>query len=179
MSVDIGLCGYKRAGKTTVAEILCDSYGYYHGSFASPLRFFVADVLGMTLAQLESEKETPIDWLDGVTPRKMMQTVGTEWGRRMVHPEMWVRSLRQRISPALDRGQNVVVSDVRFRNEAQALRDIGGVIVRVTRPGAVRGDHQSESEVDAIAADFEFTNDVKPYALGHAVELLRQRVERR
>lgn len=179
MSTIIGLCGYKRTGKTTVAEILCDNNGYFHESFASPLRWFVAETLGMTPMQLEEAKETPIAWLDGVTPRKMMQSVGTEWGREMIHPELWVRSLVQRIRPALDRGQNVVVSDVRFPNEATAIRNLGGVIVRVTRPGMLRGDHPSESQVDAIDADFDFPNDGPAYALASAVETLRQRVEGR
>lgn len=175
MSIIIGLCGYKRTGKTTVAEILCDRYGYFHESFASPLREFVATIIGHDLQSLEAVKEEPLEWLDGMTPRAMMQTVGTEWGRDMIHPELWVRSLVKRIAPAISRGQPVVVSDVRFPNEALAIRNLGGIIVRVTRPGMERGTHPSETQVDAIEADFEFPNTAGKAELVWAVDALHVR----
>lgn len=178
MSVIIGLCGYKRTGKTTVAEILCDRYGYFHESFASPIREFVATIVGTSVHGLEAVKEAPLEWLDGKTPRHMMQTVGTEWGRDTVHPELWVRSLVKRIAPAITRHQPVVVSDVRFPNEAEALRSLGGIIVRVTRPGMTRGTHPSETQVDAIEADFEFPNNGGLMAALDAVDALHARVKR-
>jgi hypothetical protein len=73
----IGIAGPKRSGKDTLARGLCAALGLSQDSFAGPLRAFVANTLGMTLAELEDAKEAPIAWLDGITPRHLMQTVGT------------------------------------------------------------------------------------------------------
>ena len=136
----IGIAGAKRAGKSTLAQGLALVTGLPEESFAAPLREFVARITGMTARELDARKEEPLDWLDGVTPRQMMQTVGTEWGRQMIHPEIWLRSLFARIPP-----QGAIISDVRFPNEAQAILDRGGIVFRVNRPGLPQGDgHLSE-----------------------------------
>jgi hypothetical protein len=155
----LGLTGYKRSGKTTVAEHLCDAHGFFHESFADPIRVAVADILGLSMRELEAAKETPIAWLDGATPRKMMQTLGTEWGREMIHSELWIRACQRRIQTAIDRGQSVVISDVRFRNEADAIRSLGGKIVRVVRPDCTGDSHASEAEIPLIVADYLLPNE--------------------
>lgn len=154
----IGICGAKRAGKNTLADLLSFYINLDHISFASPLRAFVADVLGVSAAELEAEKETPISWLDGVTPRQMMQTVGTEWGRTMIHPELWLRSLLRRIPPS-----GAVISDVRFENEAKLIKDHGGILIRVVRSGTGTGDgHISETPVPEKYVDYTVSNNGTP-----------------
>lgn len=154
----IGICGAKRAGKNTLADALAVNLSLDHVSFAGPLRSFVADILGENLATLEAVKETPISWLDGVTPRQMMQTIGTEWGRMMIHPELWLRSLLRRIPPS-----GAVISDVRFENEAKLIKDHGGVLIRVIRAGTGTGDaHISETPVPEQYVDYTATNNGAP-----------------
>lgn len=154
----IGIAGAKRAGKDTLARKLQAILGLPIDSFAAPLRKFVAELAGMGgLDTLEVHKETPIPWLDGITARSMMQTVGTEWGRQMVHPDLWVRSLFARL-PA-----GGIIPDVRFPNEAEAIRQRGGIVIRVSRAGTGHGDgHASETPLPANLVDIEVTNDSTP-----------------
>lgn len=131
----IGFAGRKRSGKTTAAELLMAHHGFAGVSFAQPMRRFVADLLGITLAELEQVKEEPVDWLDGeATPRHMLQTLGTEWGREMVHPELWVRTTMRAADDLRSNGYAVAISDVRFENEAKAIAARGGFVVEITRP---------------------------------------------
>ena len=105
----------------------------------------------------------------GLTPRKALQTLGTEWGRAM-HPDTWVRILVRRAkgSDVLNAFgekvgytvRRVVVSDVRFKNEFDAIKADGGKMIRVVRPvdNGMRGAaavHASETEQDSIP-DYAF-----------------------
>ncbi|KAF1045625.1 deoxynucleotide monophosphate kinase family protein [Xylophilus sp.] len=151
----IGIAGPKRSGKTTLAEGLCQVFGLEHLSFAGPIRAFVASILGWSLNELEASKEEQVTWLDGITPRQMMQTVGTEWGRQMVHDQLWVRSMLARIP---DEGG--VISDVRFENEAKAILDMGGVVIQLSRPGTGAGDgHASEVPLPDDCVTHRWAND--------------------
>jgi hypothetical protein len=157
----IGIAGPKRSGKTTLANALCETYRIAHLSFAAPIRDFIASLVGCSLAELERVKEKPVAWLDGITPRQMMQTLGTEWGRRMVHSELWVR----RVMYQATHGGGAVISDVRFPNEAEAIRGRGGVVIRLHRAGygdAANDSHESEAPLANNLVDFEIVNDGTP-----------------
>ena len=85
-------------------------------------------------------KEFPSDILNGLTPRYAMQTIGTDWGRKMIGDSLWVNAWRN----TLPKG-NIVVDDVRFENEADAVRELGGLVVRLTRRDTLAvGNHESE-----------------------------------
>jgi len=156
----IGIAGPKRAGKDTLARGLCAALELPQDSFAAPLREFIARILGWSLDELEARKEDPVDWLDGVTPRHMMQTVGTEWGRSMIHGELWVRSLLQRMAGG------GVISDVRFANEAEEILKRGGVVIQVDRPGAGHADeHVSETPLPDELVSFRVRNGSSKVAL--------------
>lgn len=153
----IGLTGRKQSGKSTIAAILRD-YGFIEDSFAAPLRDFTARILAMTPAELETAKERPVDWLGGITPRHMMQTIGTEWGRDTICPDLWVKSLERRVMPLLAAGLAVVISDLRFDNEAHAIRALGGRVVRVERAGLPADTHRSENGVSRDLVDLVVKN---------------------
>lgn len=93
-----------------------------------------------------------------LTTRRIMQYIGTEWGRQAVHPELWVNIL---IANAR-KHTNCIITDLRFLNEAKAIRDIGGYIVRITRPEfentGVGDDHVSELEMNKIKVDDVWSN---------------------
>lgn len=165
----IGLAGKKRSGKDTVARML-QAHGFVPSSFAAPLRSFVAGLLGATLEELDREKETPLAFLDGATPRQMMQTLGTEWGRAMVHPELWTRSWAQRYRSYIDAGADLVVTDVRFENEAEIIWSAGGYVVELHRPGLSSDDsHISEAGLPGRLIHASLYNDCD-------METLQQRV---
>ena len=98
----IGITGVARSGKDTLADYLVKLHGFIKLSFAAPIRAFVADVTDFPLATMEDgpEKEQPLDWLDGQTPRHLMQTVGTEWGRNMIDRDLWIKVVEQKIREA-------------------------------------------------------------------------------
>ena len=78
----------------------------------------------------------------------------------------WARVVEQ--SP----GANIVADDVRFENEAVAIRARGGVIVRVVRPGAWPGPSAHASEKGGFRADLTLKNDGDVAALAAAVDAL-------
>ncbi len=161
----IGICGPKGSGKSSVAWILHRDHEYTRYPFASTLKRMLR-TFGLTEAQVDGdEKEWPLDWLGDVTPRHLMQTLGTEWGRDRVASDVWVRTWERDVRVF---GPLVVVEDVRFPNEVEAIHELGGWIVRVTRPGFSH-DESHESERHVIEADFEIRNDGDRIALAESV----------
>lgn len=134
----IGLCGPAGAGKNTVAEFLTDSDGcsFKQVAFADPLYECVSTITGLPVARLKDRgvKEAVIPWL-GKSPRQLLQSMGTEWGRQAVHDQIWIRITLDRIRDDLAAGRSVVITDVRFDNEAEAIIKAGGDVWKVTRPG--------------------------------------------
>jgi hypothetical protein len=136
--------------------------GYKRLSFADPLRKFSAQILSSLgyngLACLRDKKEEKITEL-GVSPRQMMQTLGTEWGRSCIHPDLWIMVAAGTVEKQLKRGRNVVIDDVRFPNEAEMIRKLGGELWLVNRPGLVyEGDHASEGALSEVEPDSLINN---------------------
>jgi dephospho-CoA kinase len=136
----IGLVGKKRVGKDTAADILLQELGPIATkvAFADPLKDAVAALFGYTAwydMERELGKEDPIPWLGGITLRRIYQTLGTEWARKMVHPEIWVKLMDRRIFKLQEQGYRVVViTDIRFDNEAEYLRSKFGSLIHIERP---------------------------------------------
>jgi len=173
----IGLTGRANAGKSTVARYLCEQHGFDELAFATPIKQALALILrefGTTLEDFEDQarKRTPIDDI-ARTPRELLQTLGTEWGRDRVCDGLWVRILARRLA-RLDYAPAIVVSDVRFANEAQWIRDIGGKVWGVVRPraSAVPAAHASEIGIPPELVDKVLLNDTDVYALRARVDFL-------
>lgn len=148
----VGLCGPARVGKSTVASFLVREFGYIPLKFAGPLKDMLA-VLGLDEEQLEGgDKESPCAWLGGRTPRYAMQTLGTEWGRELMHEDLWVHVWRRRAMRHLGEGHRLVVDDIRFPNELRAIQSLGGIAYRVVRSGHTppASEHASEHALDGI-----------------------------
>jgi cytidylate kinase len=160
----IGICGAAGSGKDEVATVLVEKFGYIRNKFADPLYEMVAAMTGYTVSQLQDRrlKEKPIGWLDSKTPRQLLQTLGTDWGRTMVHSEVWIRSVQRRVERALEDGRYSVITDLRFDNEAEWVRNNGGVVWRVERdvPGDVAclSPHASEQGVRDELVDTVIAN---------------------
>jgi len=160
----IGICGPAGAGKTTVADILCADDGVVI-PLADPLYKGLSAMFGISEADLvdRGKKEQTIDWI-GQSPRRLLQTLGTEWGRQMAGDDIWVKICLRRAAVSLGAGYRMIaVPDVRFDNEAAAIRAAGGIIVRVERPsGCVSGaamSHASEAGVSDDLVDVTIVND--------------------
>lgn len=153
----IGLIGIAGSGKTLVARHLVERHGFVRQRFAGPLKEMIKVGLGLTNEQLDGTgKNDPIAWAGGCTPRHMMQTLGTEWGRRMIHSDIWIN--RWRFIVESESSDLIVVDDVRFPNEAAALRDVGGKLWRVYRPGLATSSHASERAQAQISEDILINN---------------------
>lgn len=175
------ICFYadaEQSGKSTCAKFLIEE-GYEHVAFASPLKAMVHALLVDAGVPAPSrfvwgrEKNEPIHQLGGVTARHLMQTLGTEWGRN-IDVNFWVNLGYQRIDRLLQSGQNVVVDDARFTNEAAALRERGCQFVKVVRPGVKpTHGHSSEGGLSNWAADDVVVNDGTVGQLRHRVEAVK------
>lgn len=131
----IALAGQAGAGKTTAACHIVATYpGFTRLSFADPIRDMLK-ALGLTAFDLQDHKHQSHFLIGGHTPRFAMQTLGTEWGRRLIHPDIWVNALRHRIEAAWDLGYRVVIDDCRFDNEARTIRSLGGQVIALAKPG--------------------------------------------
>jgi hypothetical protein len=150
----IGL-GYKaRSGKDTVAREL-ERYGYRVVAFADALKSGAREMFKLTNAQLYGDQKEAVDPQWGLTPRNILQRLGTEAVRREFGDDFWIRALRRKIhgiEENLGRCERWAITDVRFVNEALAVKSWGGIVVRVDRPGAGASGgvarHASETQLD-------------------------------
>lgn len=151
------------SGKTEVARLL-QLQGFTVVKLAKTLKSMVTVMLhdfGIPMGELHRYvegdlKETPIPGL-GVSPRYLFQTLGTEWGRQLVHQKVWTDIAINRIRAV---NGPVVVDDMRFPNEFEALTGAGGVTVRVVREGVmVPTGHASEGLLDDTPMAYELVND--------------------
>lgn len=152
----IGLHGPIGCGKTTIAGMLKSQIGLEEISFADPIKEVVSFLTDIPRQQLDDQAVKQRQFPDSqVTIRTALQTLGTEWGRDLIDPNIWVNYAKRRI--ARTKG-NVIISDVRFENEAQMIRDAGGVIVHI-RDNKKRSDsHASEQPIEFQSKDILFLN---------------------
>ena len=138
----IGITGLIGSGKDTAADYLVRFHGFHRVSFAGALKDAVAAIFGWSRDMLEGQSPESRLWREQVdqwwsqrlnmpqlTPRWVLQNVGTEVFRNHFHPDIWVASVENRIRQY----QRVVITDTRFENEIQAVRAIGGQTLRISR----------------------------------------------
>ncbi len=158
----IGVSGAAGAGKDTAASIMQSRYGFGKALFAGPLKAGLCAMFGWDPALLEDRewKERVIPDI-GKSPRQLMQTLGTEWGRQLVNPDLWLLLAQRQIEAARANGlPGVVFTDCRFPNEANLIHYHGGVVVRIVREnaGAVAA-HSSEAGLPDDLVDGTVFND--------------------
>lgn len=205
----IGVVGFIGSGKGTVGDIL-EQKGFIKDSFAKPLKDAVSCMFGWPRDLLEGDTEVSRKWREEpdvywsekfdrtFTPREALQLMGTEAGRDVFHKDIWVISLLNRA-----KGRDVVVTDVRFKNEIEYIQQNGGMVVRVIRGSepewyqtaievnTLDAKHFNEkhyalqdevhrSEWDWIGSKFDYTilNDGTLQDLGNAIEGMLQSLKR-
>lgn len=154
-----------QSGKSTIANYLNEK-GYRTIKFAGILKDMIRTMLlgaGIPFPVVERMiegdlKEKPIRFPGfEVTPRKLMQTLGTEWGRN-INENLWADLT---ISKAGQADGHVIIDDMRFPNEFDAVRNAGGTTILVVRPGVDRppNRHPSEGQLDNHPFDRVVVND--------------------
>lgn len=151
----VGLMGYGGVGKSEVAKILEEQYGFERPHIKQPLRDMAAVLVracGFSDHEVDRYldgdlKRDPIPGLGGRSGTEIQQFLGTEFGREFIDPDLWLSLWCRKIDGHLSRGAKGVVSEsVRFKNEATAIRVRGGIIVLIERDGyGPINDHKSES----------------------------------
>jgi hypothetical protein len=168
-------------GKDSAAQALCRDLGYRRVAFADKLRELAFDidplVTSNTMAVNVGAGRGRLKWLvQGVgweeakrmnpEVRLLLQNLGSA-GRRLFGQDFWVdQALR-----GVKAGDRVVVADVRYRNEVEAIRALGGIVINITRPGYSGDTHASERDLDGLEFDHTIENT------GSLVELERSIVE--
>ena len=139
----IGICGFIGSGKDTIADYLVNLHHFRRESFANTLKDAVAQVFGWDRTMLEGRTKQAREWREQVdpwwaerlgiphlTPRYILQQWGTEVCRKGFHDDIWIASLENKLRNSRD---DVVISDCRFPNEIKAIKQSGGIVVRVVR----------------------------------------------
>ena len=159
----IGITGHARHGKDSTADIICKHYGYKKYALADVMKD-ACRVIFPTWddSHLYGVLKDVVDPLYGISPRHALQTLGTEWGQyelskydsfaEVTGRKLWVNALLSKING------NAVIADVRFPHEADAIREKGGLIIRVNRNAPVDLSHESEQGINEIRADFTVNN---------------------
>lgn len=175
----VGITGKKGAGKDTLASVLTER-NFYNAKMAEPLKNMLRSIYretGMDHDMIERKiegdlKEIPCKILCGRTPRYAMQKLGDEW-RRMIGNDLWTNLWRNKVIRFLKEGVPVVCTDIRYLAEAEVVEELGGVMIRVERPGLESDDnHVSETEMDQIQVDYSIGNMGSVYDLKKKMETL-------
>jgi hypothetical protein len=139
----VGLVGLIGAGKGTVADLLVERHNFIKESFANSVKDAVSAIFGWDRALLEGDTPESRAWREQkddfwseklgreMSPRLALQLMGTEAGRDVFHPDLWVHTVLRRCENAP--WNNYVIADVRFPNEIKAIREAGGIVIRVKR----------------------------------------------
>jgi len=175
----IGISGKMGSGKDTLSIVInyvadnfapesianweqpVNEFTYANKKYSEKLKYMVCFLIGCDRSDLEDrefkEKELGEEW-DGLTPRKLLQLLGTEAGRHIIHPNIWVNAL----FADYEKDSNWIITDVRFPNEAEAIKDKGGILIRIERPQLIERDfeHLSETALDDYDGfDYVINND--------------------
>lgn len=174
----IGISGLARSGKTLTTEMFLEilnspfnrhynqpNYRWETKAFADPIKDML-QTLGLSLADIEKYK-TKVHPVLGKTTRELMQTLGTDWGRGH-DKDFWLNVMKNKLTYK----DNVIISDVRFHNEAQFIRDNHGLMIHVSGRGGLPGFHVSEQLLPFNENDIHIDNSGSKHKLYDKVRSL-------
>jgi hypothetical protein len=166
----IGLTGVSQVGKDTIAKVLIEDYGYQRVAFADAMRKGVYDLNPVIPLSVRpryvheywrlQDVIDEIGWDEAKVKypeiRRLLQVYGTECGRNVFGENVWVDLALK----GYDYGDNIVITDVRFPNEAEAVHKRGGFVVKIVRPGiGPVNAHISDAGLPDKLIDWQLVND--------------------
>ena len=153
----IGISGKARSGKDTLGQFLCEEYRCLHYYFAKPLKEGARVMFNLTEEQIENKEEVIEPW--GMSPRKIYQLLGTEVGRGL-DKQIWIKNAQMFVKSVP--GRTVVITDVRFKNEAEWIRSQDGIVINVERDSQTiitENTHSSENDIESDDYDLLIKNN--------------------
>lgn len=168
----IGFAGKARSGKDTAGKYLVDQYHFLRYSFAQPLKDATKIMFHLTEKQIENKEKPAEPW--GRSPRELYQKLGTDIARN-IDVNVWVKGAE--IFMHNNPGRSIVITDVRFSNEAYWIRNQGGVVIFLeskTRGIYENSSHSSENGLTGEDVDLIIENDGTIEALHEKIEDLRR-----
>jgi hypothetical protein len=194
---NIGIAGKFAVGKTSVANILEANHGYVRMSIASSLKQFVNEMYARDVygsdegATLQKSDSVLINTPDGrrmVTVRQLLQDIGNQM--KMIDQDIWLRGVRHQVLLWNEMGKSVVIDDVRFPREAEYLKNIGFVNIRLSaseetrleryfrtygiKPSRQEITDKSETLVDSITPDYDLDGERSAEELADVVAAIAQ-----
>jgi hypothetical protein len=148
----IGIAGLARSGKDTAGKYLAKSLGLETYALASPIKKIVNDMFGWDERHSDGELKEIGDPVWGFSPRKAYQLFGTEFGRAL-RDDMWTKMAENK---AKELG-GLIVTDVRFENEASWIRSSGGIVIHVHRDSIKNKVRAHASEAGLVHAPTDWT----------------------
>ena len=154
--------------------------------FAAKMKQCVSIITGIPVESLENIdiKNSLIgeDWGD-ITYRKLLQLLGTEVGR-CIHKDFWINALFSRYTKTtlnwdadgnttVEVYPNWIITDVRFHNEAEAIKSRGGIMIRLTRNSDVISEHTSETALDHYAW-FDYVIDNSNTTIDELIRIVKE-----
>jgi dephospho-CoA kinase len=168
-NIIIGVLGRKGSGKDTISDHIIKKYNYEKMQFAEPLKSICKTLFNFSDEQVYGDLKETIDPAWGVTPRHVLQYIGTNMFRNHIKelfPEIgnnfWVNLIKIKYLKKCESSNNVkvIVSDVRFQNEIDIIHQLNGKVIKLTRPSLTNNDeHESEKNIDNLNGDFTIIND--------------------
>lgn len=161
----IGIIGKKGVGKSTCASYLTSRYGFHEKAMADCLKNICRELFLLDDSQINGVNKETVDARWGCTPRQMFQYIGTDLFRNQLHVIMPDVGLNVFIHHFelwyANQSGNVVVSDIRFQNEADMIIGLGGILIKLDRHDIDNMDsHASETELDNITCyNYHIIND--------------------
>lgn len=155
----IGIAGKKGSGKDTLGQHLINKYGFMRYAFGDPVKEICRILFDFNNEQLYGGLKEEIDLRYGIKPRETFQKIGTDFGREYFQNlfpgfgnNLWVDIFKRKYQ-----GQNVVITDVRFQNEVDAIHELGGKVFLINNNRVLNDEHLSE-RID-IKSDFVIENN--------------------
>lgn len=171
----IGICGYARSGKDTAAQALI-ALGCERQAFADALKHDAWLALNDSWEEVYPNNGIDPNLFQDPASKEIFRPFLVEYGRAMrnLAPRYWIDRAMTLVRPYLEVGIVVVITDVRYRNEVDAIRALGGVVIGITRPGLGPANAEEAESFKDLKPDFVVCNNgTIPELHGKMMEVLK------
>ena len=184
----IGVLGFKYSGKDTTADYLVKNYDFTKIAFAQPMKDACKILFNFDDEQLYGSKKEIIDCRWNVSPRTVFQHFGTEMFRRGINEIMphikdnfWVTLAIDTYHNIVKKEPNikVVISDVRFPNEIDAIHKENGIVIKITRPEIISVDTHASEDIENLRGDYEIINDGTLENLYNKIDIILENIRKK